>query len=804
MEEVTEPQVAHCSSCGCKMDISALGPYTNVVCPDCGHHTRVKCELGHYLLTGRHAAGGMSMVFSARDTTLQREVAIKILNEEYSQDELRMQHFENEALITAAISHPHIVRVFTVGRSYGVYFIAMEMVPGVNLEQRMSSEGAIREDEILPIASEIIAGLRAANDAGLIHRDVKPGNILFDAAGHVKIVDFGLALVTQGGTAKADEIWATPYYVPPEALDGLEEDFRSDIYALGATLYHALSGKPSISDESKSTRAVRKAKESIMPLAQVAPWLKPETCYLVDKAMALNPEQRFASYEEMEEAWQAAYQATQGAGAAEPIHSPERARRRGDANKNKGMLSLIITGAVALALVGAAAFIFLGNKDKSGDGDSGAASGADVAAEPSPDDVVDPTANKDYTPEVAARIGRMFSDSHALLQEKKYDEAKEVFNQLMDDQAVNEPAASWAGVEAVIATWLGGNSGDATASIRRLRNHMDQRKVANAGEMGMLLNQLSSPGMIVNSQVGGESMAVVHLMAVALKNWEIGAWDIAVPQLQRIEKMNIQPNSPLSVYRGIAKRYLADYKLLKPLGEQSAPATIEDARGRLGELKRAMGNLQTRGRAKFHIRVWQIRLLFQIRDLRKQAEQAGIEKNKAPAYYKVMPKFRELVAKAKFAEASELLQDVSIEENQMDERDSWVYLTDSASAFLGGLEEVIPEAGVTMDIEGADGAKYAKILGSKPGGLRLQDKDGEVFLPWGKIKPESVLTIHQKAFKQTLSTLEGQLRTEQAVCYAWLTGQEDKAKRAASVLSGANGNFNKRWQATMKAQHHAP
>ncbi len=106
--------IAHCSSCGCKMDISQMEPYTNVVCPDCEHHTRVKCELGPYLLIGRHAVGGMSMVFKARDVTLNREVAIKILNEDYSRDEVRMRQFEHEALITAAISHPHVVRVFTV------------------------------------------------------------------------------------------------------------------------------------------------------------------------------------------------------------------------------------------------------------------------------------------------------------------------------------------------------------------------------------------------------------------------------------------------------------------------------------------------------------------------------------------------------------------------------------------------------------------------------------------------------------------------------------------------------------------
>ncbi|MGB0775662.1 MAG: protein kinase domain-containing protein, partial [Akkermansiaceae bacterium] len=409
MDGNTDKHTAHCTSCGCKMDITALAPYTNVVCPHCEHHTRVKCELGPYLLTSRHAAGGMSMVFAARDTTLQREVAVKILNANYSQDEVRMKQFEHEAQITAAISHPHVVKVFTVGHEYGQFYIAMEMVPGENLEQRMSREGALSEEVILPIAAEIISGLSAAQQAGLIHRDVKPGNILFDSADHAKIVDFGLSLVTQGGKAKADEIWATPYYVPPEALDGLEEDFRSDIYALGATLYHALSGKPPISEESKSTKSVRLAKNSIPPLAQTAPWLKPETCYLVDKAMAINAEERFSSYSEMSEAWQAAHLAVQNKNAATPIRSQQRAQRR-SRKKLSGLASLIVCAIVALGLIGAAVMVFL-NKDQS------------VETPPPPvedRDFNNPADNEDdaYSPEVLAKIAKNQRRAHALIKKK--------------------------------------------------------------------------------------------------------------------------------------------------------------------------------------------------------------------------------------------------------------------------------------------------------------------------------------------------------------------------------------------------
>lgn len=771
-----------------------MGPYTNVVCPDCGHHTRVKCELGQYLLTGRHAAGGMSMVFNARDVTLEREVAIKVLNEDYSKDEQRMKQFEHEAMITAAISHPHVVRVFTVGREYGHYYIAMEMVPGENLEQRIAREDAIGEDEILPMAAEMIAGLEAAQQAGLIHRDIKPGNILFDSMGHVKIVDFGLALVTQGGKAKAEEVWATPYYVPPEALDGKEEDFRSDIYALGATLYHALSGRPPISEESKSTQAVRKAKEHVQPLAQVAPWLKPETCHMIDKAMALAPEDRFASYAELEKAWQAAYQAMQGHGAAEPIHGRERAQRR--AKQQTGMTGLIIPGVVALALVGGAVAMFLNKEEKVPPKNED-----DVITDTVPD-----TPDKDagYDPEVAAKIGRMVRSSHIRLGERKYDEARDIFFQLMNDDQVREPAGSWAGIEAVIATWLEGNSGDATVTLAKVREHMAGRNISETSKIGQLGKQLATPGAIREVDENKDSMGVVHLMAVGLKNWEIGAWDQAIPMFERAQKHPLPAGSPLLVFRDIAGRYLSDYKMLQPMAGSELPKTIEETRSRIVSLKQALNSLQTRGRARFHVRVWQLRLHRHIKELRRQAREQGDSQNKAPRYSLVMPKFRQLVDEAKYAEASELLQDVTMEGHEEEERDSWIYLTDSASAFLGTLEQVIPKAGVKMEIEGVDGEKYQRILSAKAGGLNLQGKEGEVFVAWSKLKPDSVLSIHQKAFRQTLSTLEGQLRTEQAICYAWLTGMKDKAKGAARKLSDTNVNFRKRWESTMRAQHDAP
>ena len=797
-DAAAEMHIALCSSCGCKMDISTMEPYTNVVCPDCGHHTRVKCELGQYLLTGRHAVGGMSKVFKARDLTLDREVAIKILNDDYSQDGQRMKEFEHEAHITAAISHPHVVRVFTVGRAFEHFYIAMEMVSGENLEQMISREGAISEKEILPITAEIISGLEAAKRAGLIHRDMKPGNILFDANGHVKIVDFGLALVTQGGMAKADEIWATPYYVPPEALDGEQEDFRSDMYALGATLYHALSGQPSIPNASKLSQAVRKAKEKIKPLATVAPWLKPETCYLVDRAMALKRDDRFASYAEMEDARASAYRVIEEMGAAEPMQMSERAGRR---TKEKVIVrSLLACGLLALLLV--IAFVVFKKSKAVGD-ESGATDNIYAAG-----GLLWEDDEGSYSPEVAARIGKQFRVSHQMLRDGQYAEAKAVFIKLMNDQQVTEPSASWAGVEAVIATWLNGDNADAGVAIARLRKHMDARGVSQDSGASLLGKQLAGPGIIRQPDIARNAMKIVHMMAVALKNWEAGALEEAAPWFEQIQKQGLHKESPLVVYRDIAKKYLADYRKLKPVSAMPPPADMKEAHERLAMLKTVMEKLATRGRAQVHVEVWQLRLQKEVEKfekLRQEEEKAQQKKIAIATYDEQRLKFSQLLKTSNFAEASMLLRKARPKTKQQNENDAWIYLAESASAFILKLEQRMADTNISVRLESVAGKIYQKFRAAKGGFLGIEEETGEeVFMAWAKIKPESILECYREAFDLTVDTLEGQRLTEQAVCYAWLMGMQDKAQLAAERLSPVNGNFKKRWAKTMQAHGQQP
>lgn len=767
-----------------------MEPYTKVICPDCGYQSRVKCDLGRYQLIARHAEGGMSKLFIARDTTLDREVAIKILNADYCRDEQRMKQFEYEALITAAISHPHVVRVFTVGKAFNRFYIAMELVSGESLEQRMARDGAISEDQILPLCQEIISGLQAARDAGLIHRDIKPGNILFDANNHVKIVDFGLALVTQGGVAKAEEVWATPYYVPPEALLGEQEDFRSDMYALGATLYHALSGKPSIPENTKSSRKVLQGKENVEPLASVAPWLKPETCQLVEKAMAFVREDRFDSYQEMEDARARANYVIEEVGAGEPVYCSERQQRR---KRDKIIVMTLGLSALVVLVTIIAAGLFDKKPDDTTD-DAIAMIRHEIAMFSDDDS---------YSPEKSAQIGELFHRAHKDVREGRYFAAKSIFDKLMNDEGLQEPAASWAGVEAVISLWLAGDTRAAEVATSSLQEHLKMSELASDSGVAVFVNELAGDWMTSNFRPEGDRMILLQKMALALKNWELGAWDAAAPLFQAIKNIDLPEKSPLVVYKDISQQYLADYARLQGLAALPNNPNKSEIDKYLAGLKKVAGGLKTRGRARYHIQVWQVRAerhLEKLERLRKEEERrVKMQKAKPLGYQDRLPEFHHLITQSQFFKAHQLLQQAPADQNQQKQKEAWVYLSKCASSFIQDLSKKSFKNALVVEVLSVKGDSYAGVVASSGDGLKLKQAEGEVFLTWNQLQPDSILAVYRELFELSLETLEGQQLTERAICYAWLMGLKATAEPAIEALSGVNSNFAKRWQANLKA-----
>ena len=242
----------------------------------------------------------MGTVYLARDTGLNRKVALKILKADLGHDPLFAQKFLEEVEVTAALAHPNIIRVYTLGEQDGRLYLVMEHLDQPSLEQRMDQLGKIPEREVLEAGIGISLALQFAHEeTGMIHRDIKPGNILFGRGNIPKLADFGLAAGARSALGQQDEIWGTPYYVSPERLGREEEDIRSDIYSLGATLYHALAGRAPFEAETAEEVARRHLMDRPPPLRSLCPDAQEQTVFTLDRCLQKQTTQRWNNYGEL-------------------------------------------------------------------------------------------------------------------------------------------------------------------------------------------------------------------------------------------------------------------------------------------------------------------------------------------------------------------------------------------------------------------------------------------------------------------------------------------------------------------------
>jgi serine/threonine protein kinase len=262
-------------------------------------------RLGDYEIISLVGSGGMGEVYRARDTKLNREVAIKVLPEFWSRDCERLHRFELEAQAAAALNHPNIVAIHHVGQHDGSPYIVAELLQGETLRERLR-KGVLQLREALDLGVEIACGLGAAHDAGVIHRDLKPENIFVTKDGRVKILDFGLAKLEIAKSAKHDDptvsvprqtvpgqVLGTVGYMSPEQVRGHATDARSDIFSVGALLYEMLTGKPAFRKATSAETMSAILSEDPPPGSQAAPNLPPGLQKIVSRCLEKNPEQRF-------------------------------------------------------------------------------------------------------------------------------------------------------------------------------------------------------------------------------------------------------------------------------------------------------------------------------------------------------------------------------------------------------------------------------------------------------------------------------------------------------------------------------
>src|SRR5919106_1600982 len=244
--------------------------------------------------------GGMAQVYRATDRVLGRAVAVKILSRRFSSDEKFVARFRREAQASAGLNHPHVVSVFDTGSHDGVHYIVMEYVEGETLGALLARDGPLPPDRAGRIAADVAAALESAHQKGLVHRDVKPGNVMIDHDGRVKVVDFGIARAAADDTlTQTGLVLGTAAYLSPEQARGDKVDARSDIYSLGCVLYEMMTGRTPFVADSSVAMAYSHVNEEPRPPSEKRPEVPPELDAVVMRALEKEPSQRFASAAEM-------------------------------------------------------------------------------------------------------------------------------------------------------------------------------------------------------------------------------------------------------------------------------------------------------------------------------------------------------------------------------------------------------------------------------------------------------------------------------------------------------------------------
>ena len=288
-----------CWICGAELDASGYEPLVRVVCRNCGQKNLLQRTFDHFVPMETLGAGGMGTVYKARDTQLERFVALKLLHKDLSVEADHEAQLQQEARIAASVNHPNVVQIFSLGMDHGQFYVVMELIDHGSLDDLIESQGRLPELQVLDIGIQIARGLRAAQRKGLIHRDVKPPNILFVDEQAAKIGDFGLAAFATQDSHSDGVIWGTPAYVAPERLCNQPEDVRSDIYSLGATLFHAVAGKPPIDSGTNSATELYGLKQNPSELRAIAPDVTAPTARVLQQMIAPDPKERFAFYDHL-------------------------------------------------------------------------------------------------------------------------------------------------------------------------------------------------------------------------------------------------------------------------------------------------------------------------------------------------------------------------------------------------------------------------------------------------------------------------------------------------------------------------
>jgi urea transport system substrate-binding protein len=349
-------------------------------------------RLGKYEITALLGVGGMGVVLKARDPSIERDVAIKVLPSELSADETSLQRFLAEAKSAGKLNHPNTITIYEVAHDQDVHYLVMEVVSGGSAAEYVERHGAYSVSDATRLVSEACKGLAAAHKQKLVHRDIKPANLLFTEDGTAKVADFGLAKGVEKQSmmmTREGHLVGTPYFMSPEQCQGLQVDARSDVYSLGATYYNLLTGRCPFSDTGSVVQVMFAHCNAGPPDPREVRSAVPAACAaIIQRAMAKKPDERYQSMDEMRVDLEAVLAAMSGAGIQLPSQSssalvrPASAIFPGSRRSFTGALAAAV-GLLVLAGVGTAYYFLSGGGNTVASGTLENTSGSAAIAPPS-------------------------------------------------------------------------------------------------------------------------------------------------------------------------------------------------------------------------------------------------------------------------------------------------------------------------------------------------------------------------------------------------------------------------------------
>jgi predicted RNA-binding Zn-ribbon protein involved in translation (DUF1610 family) len=733
--EPTASTTETCPACGATIDTSKADPLVRMACPQCGEKIRVQRAFNNFELVETLGIGGMGTVYKARDTLLDRFVALKLLRKDLGDEIDYATRLQQEARVAASVNHPNVIQVFSSGKDHGQFYLVMELVDHGSLDDLIEQKKSLPEELVLLAGIQVAKGLRAAQAKGLIHRDVKPANILFADEQTAKIGDFGLAGVAAETGETRNEIWGTPYYVAPERLYNRPEDFRSDIYSLGATLFHAISGRAPIEGDTNSATALRDLKNRPLDLKTVAPEVSDETAKVLQRTIAPEPLKRFGSYDELVAALETAYAKLTG--------------REDLLTTRKNKMAWVAGVAVLLsALIGLGAWAY-------------------ILRQHNRSEITAASARAERLVILAPLEGRA-TEAQRELSLNHFVKAKEAFARIAADSKGKQPIYDWALLQQGLAAMVGREPSQARQAFQ---------DVERAGRLGFTnedaglatffvetAKTLSAPGRVpATIKLDSTNYESFALFAYALKDIALSDVDDAMPLLDRF--LNAKPAGKfiwIAGYKPLAQKYWRDCQLYVAWKKEG-----NEAKDPAGIARHEQNTHEIVQRKKLETRTVLSEEVFAAeRNLGQQA--ADQQKTQSAA--------RERERKKKAEQTVQQAAQLSAQK-----KPQWL------SGWKKTLIDDLNRAHFTGMVTDRTGQKYSGILRATPDNLTMQLPYGEAQLPWAQLPPQTLLAISTSFIKPNAPDAAD--RKWLAAVFAAETGQPDAARKLAEEAAAAKPEY---------------